>query len=108
MKDQALIYNFIGIWPSEKYLIKWIQLKWKPKGHIDLKLGAKGFFIVIFSSLEDKEMIFENGPFFYYNAGLFMRYWEECYNLRVHGCPSLGLSFFPTSVFLGSQNHGKD
>lgn len=36
--------------------------------------------MVIFSNLQDKEKVFENGPYFHYNAGLFMRYWEECYN----------------------------
>lgn len=44
-------------------------------------LGARGFFTVIFSNLQDKERVFENGPYFHHNAGLFMRYWEECYNL---------------------------
>ena len=77
MKNHALICKFIGIWPSEKELLKWIQTKWQPKGHIDLKLGAKGFFTVIFSNLEDKERIFEGGPYFYNNAGLFLRQWEE-------------------------------
>eukprot|EP00253_Pinus_taeda_P020851 PITA_20851 len=69
-----------GFWPSEKDLVKWIQLRWKPKGHVDLKLGAKGFFTVIFANLEDKERIFEEGPYFMNNAGLFMRHWEERYN----------------------------
>jgi hypothetical protein len=80
MKNHALFCKFIGIWPSEKELMKWIQTKWQPKGHIDLKLGAKGFFTVIFSNLQDKERIFEGGPYFYSNAGLFLRQWEECYN----------------------------
>lgn len=80
MKNHALICKFIGIWPSEKELLKWIQTKWQPKGHIDLKLGVKGFFTVIFSNLQDKERIFEGGPYFYSNAGLFLRQWEECYN----------------------------
>lgn len=48
MKNHALICKFIGIWPSEKDLMKWIQEKWQPKGHIDLKLGAKGFFYSYF------------------------------------------------------------
>lgn len=30
--------------------------------------------------MHDKEKVFENGPYFYYNARLFMRYWEERYN----------------------------
>jgi hypothetical protein len=80
MKNHALICKFIGVWPSEKELMKWIQIKWQPKGHIDLKLGAKGFFTVIFSNLQDKERIFEGGPYFYSHAGLFLRQWEECYN----------------------------
>lgn len=80
MKNHALICKFIGVWPSEKDLLKWIQIKWQSKGHIDLKLGAKGFFTVIFFNLLDKERIFEEGPYFYSNAGLFLRQWEECYN----------------------------
>jgi len=36
--------------------------------------------MVIFFNLQDKENVFENGPYFYYNVGLFMSFWEECYN----------------------------
>lgn len=80
MKDHASICKFIGIWPLEMDLIKWIQLKWKPKCHNDLKLSVRGFLTVIFTSLEDKERILENGSYFYYNVSLFMRLWEEWYN----------------------------
>lgn len=51
MKDHALIFKFIGVWPSKKELTRWIQQKWHPHGHIELKLGAHGFFTVIFSNL---------------------------------------------------------
>jgi len=80
MRDHALICKFVGFWLAEKDLAKWIHQRWKPKGHIDLKLGAKGFFTVIFSNLEDKERIFEGGPYFMNNASLFMRQWEDRYN----------------------------
>ena len=73
MKKHALICKFIGIWPTEKDLLKWIQIKWQPKGHINLKFGAKRFFTVIFTNLLDKERIFEGGPYFYNIAGLFLR-----------------------------------
>ena len=49
---------------------------------MEIKLGAKGFFTVIFSNLEDKERISEGGPYFMNNAGLFMRHWVDCYNLE--------------------------
>jgi len=73
MKYHALICKFIGVWPTEKDLTKSIQQKWQPRGHIELKLGARGFFTVIFLNLQDKEKVFENGPYFHYNVGLFMR-----------------------------------
>eukprot|EP00253_Pinus_taeda_P004972 PITA_04972 len=80
MKDHALICKFIGYWPTEKELNRWIHQRWRPKGHIDLKLGVKGFFTAIFANLEDKERVFEEGPYFMNNVGLFMKHWEERYN----------------------------
>lgn len=80
MKDHALICKFIGYWPAEKELYRWIYQRWKPKGHVELKLGAKGFLTAIFANLSDKERVFKEGPYFMNNAGLFMKYWEERYN----------------------------
>jgi len=65
MKDHALICKFIDVWPFEKDLTRWIQQKWQPRGHIELKLSTRGFFMVIFSNLQDKEKLFENGPYFH-------------------------------------------
>jgi len=62
MKDNVLICKFIEVWPTKKDLTKWIQQKWQPQGHIELKLGSRGFFTIIFSNLQDKEKVFENGP----------------------------------------------
>lgn len=62
MRDHALICKFVGFWPVKNDLARWIQQRWKSKGHIDLKLGAKGFFTVIFANIEDKERILEGGP----------------------------------------------
>ena len=47
-KEKTLIEKFVGVWPKEKDLVLWIQGTWRPKGHYDLHLGAKGFFIIIF------------------------------------------------------------
>jgi hypothetical protein len=80
MKDNALVGKFLGLWPSERDLIKWIQYWWKPKGHYDLQLGSKGFFTVIFHNLADRNRIFDGGPYFYNSAGLFLRFWTEKFN----------------------------
>jgi hypothetical protein len=77
MRDFSLIGKFLGLWPSEKDLVKWIQHWWKPKGHYDLQLGSKGFFTIILHNLEDRNKIFEGGSYFYNSAGLFLHFWTE-------------------------------
>ena len=73
MEGYCLIGKFVGIWPNERDLIRWIQLVWKPKGHYDLQLGAKGFFAIIFLNKEDRDIILEGGPYFFFLAGLYLR-----------------------------------
>jgi hypothetical protein len=77
MRDYALVGKFLGLWPSERDLIKWIQYWWKPKGHYELQLGSKGFFTIILHNLEDRNHIFDGGPYFYNSVGLFLRFWTE-------------------------------
>lgn len=81
MRDHALIGKFIGIWPNEKALRAWINVKWHPKGHITLHLGPKGFFTAVFNCLEDRNRVFKGGPYFFNSVGLFLREWIEQFNL---------------------------
>ena len=74
MKDHTLIAKFIRFWPTEKDLIWWINHHWKPKGGYELRLGAKGFFTVVFYNVEDKNRIFEGGPYFYNSTGLYLTF----------------------------------
>ena len=80
LKDHALIGKFIGFWPNEKALSWWINTTWKPQGHYDLQLGAKGFFTVVFFNPEDRVRIFDNGPYFFHSAGLYLRIWKDRFN----------------------------
>jgi len=79
-KEKSLIGKFVGIWPREKDLIRLIKSTWNPKGHYDLQLGAKGFFIIIFFNIEDRDRILEAGPYFFFSAGLYLRPWKERFN----------------------------
>ena len=47
-KEKALIRKFVGIWPKEKDLVKWINSVCNLKGHYELHVGSKGFFTIIF------------------------------------------------------------
>ena len=40
-------------------------------------MGANGFLTIIFFNKEDKTKIFENGPYFFNSAGLFLIPWKE-------------------------------
>ena len=42
-----------------------------------MHLGAKGFFMVVFLNLEDRNKIFEGGPYFLNSVGLFLKPWKE-------------------------------
>ena len=70
----------MGIWPKEKDLIRWISEFWNPKGHYDLQLGSKGFFTIIVFNQEDRDQILEDGPYFFFSAGLYLRPWKERFN----------------------------
>jgi hypothetical protein len=48
MRDYVLVGKFLGLWPYEHELIKWIHQWCNPKGNYNLQLGSKGFFTIIF------------------------------------------------------------
>jgi hypothetical protein len=77
MKTHALICKFMGLWPIERTLRNWIKYHWKPNGEVELHLGSKGFFTAVFMNLEDKDRVFEGGPYFHASAGLYMQPWKE-------------------------------
>jgi hypothetical protein len=77
MREHALIGKFLGLWPAERDLNKWIKHWWNPKGDYEIQLSSKGFFTIILYNLEDKDRIFENGSYFFNSAGLFLRFWTE-------------------------------
>lgn len=61
MHTYAIIYKFMGLWPTEKALQAWNKYHWKPKGSIDLHIGSKGFFTMVFTNIEDKDKVVEGG-----------------------------------------------
>ena len=81
MQEHVIICKFMGIWPSKRALKGWIHAKWNPKGEIDLQLRSKGFFTVVFANLEDRNRVFEGGPYFFNSVGLYMRFWKENFTL---------------------------
>jgi hypothetical protein len=77
MREYALIDKFLGLWPSECDLTRWIKYWWNPKGDYEVQLNSKGFFTIILYNLEDKDIIFDNRPYFYNSVGLFLQLWID-------------------------------
>jgi hypothetical protein len=80
MREHALIGNFLGLWPSEWDLLRWIKDWWNPKGDYEVQLNSKGVFMIILYNLEDTDRIFDNRPYFYNSTGLFLRFWKDHFN----------------------------
>jgi hypothetical protein len=58
----------------KKALMVWVKSRWKFKGDMEIKLGSKGFFMVIFTCSEDRNKYFDEGPYFFNSVGLHLRY----------------------------------
>lgn len=72
IRTYAIICKFMGLWSTKKALQTWVKYHWKI---IDLHLGSKGFFTIVFTNIADKDNVFEGGPYFYATAGLYMWPW---------------------------------
>jgi hypothetical protein len=60
-------------------------------------LRSKGFFTTIFYNLEDKDKIFEGGPYFYNLVGLYLCFWIDRF------CPKKeNFTYAPVWIFLYS------
>jgi hypothetical protein len=49
---------------------------------VELHLGSKGFFTTFFMNLEERDRVFEGGPYFHASAGLYMHPWKENFSLE--------------------------
>jgi len=73
LQTHAIICRFNGYWPRSFDLHEWVYTNWTVK--CQLLLCSKGFFVVQFELLEDYQKVFEQGPWFWGRAGLFITPW---------------------------------
>jgi hypothetical protein len=77
LTERGLIGQFMGLWPSPKSVEDWTQRNWKPliKEGVKSYFVGKGFFVFVFENMEDKGLIFRNGPYFMGPQGLYLNKW---------------------------------
>lgn len=73
LQKNAVICRFNGFWPRTDALYQWIHSVWTK--NCQIYLYSKGFFIVCFHTEEEKEVVLNQGPWFWGSAGLFITPW---------------------------------
>lgn len=63
--NHALICKFLGLRLSLPVLESWARKVWNPEGDMEILLAANNYFLVIFSSMSDRNRAFEGGPYFF-------------------------------------------
>jgi hypothetical protein len=70
--ERGLVGKFTDLWPSPRAIQEWITEKWKVPGYIYGFYCGKGFYVFIFSSKEERDLIFILGPYFMGSKGMFL------------------------------------
>ena len=78
LTERCLIGQFTGLWPLPKATEAWMNRNWKPliKESVSSFFVGKGYFVFVFESKQDKELIFRNGPYFMGPQGLHLNKWS--------------------------------
>ena len=60
LSEHGLIGQFTRLWPSPKAIDGWVQRNWKPlvSEGIHSHLVGRGFFVFVFKSAKDRDLIF--------------------------------------------------
>lgn len=82
--EHALICRFMKVWPKLCDLHSWIDANWKDylEDEISIYPCTKGFFILEFEAVEDKELVLNTGPWFFHDNFLCMKPWYPSFDPR--------------------------
>ena len=77
LAEHGLIGKFTSRWPSPKAIDGWVQRKWRPliSDGIRNHFVGRGYYVFVFDSPEDRDLIFRNGPYFMDPRGLYLNKW---------------------------------
>jgi len=78
LAERGLVGQFTGLWPSPHTVQRWVERNWNSmvQGKIAIRFCGRGFFTFLFESVEDRNLIFRNGPYFMDTRGLYLNRWS--------------------------------
>jgi len=67
----------MGIWPSPQVVAQWVDKNWKVLiyGQLSSSFSGKGFFVFMFESKADQDLIFISDPYFMGSRGMYLNKW---------------------------------
>lgn len=82
LTERAFVGKFTGLWPSPKTTETWVNKNWAPliKSSTTSYFLGRGFFLFKFTSKDDKDLIFQNGPYFMGPQALYLNRWTSDFN----------------------------
>ena len=85
LEDRALIGKFIDLWLSLKSIESWVQRNWRPliTQNVASYLVGRGYFLFDFKSKVDRDLTFQNVPYFMGSQGLYLNRWMPDFNPKV-------------------------
>jgi hypothetical protein len=80
--EHGLVGQFMGIWPSPRVVSEWVDKNWSPliQGKVSSSFCGKGFFLFLFETKTDRDLIFRSGPYFMGARGLYLNSWNLDFN----------------------------
>lgn len=77
LAERALIGQCTGLWPSPKTTETWVNKNWAPliKSSVTSYFLGRGSFLFEFTSKDDKDLTFQNGPYFMGPQGVYLNRW---------------------------------
>lgn len=77
LAERALIGQCTGLWPSPKTTETWVNKNWAPliKRSVTSYFLGRGSFLFEFTSKDDKDLTFQNGPYFVGPQGVYLNRW---------------------------------
>jgi hypothetical protein len=81
-RSNALFCRFNGFWPCLADLHSWIASEWTPllEDEAHVRPCVKSFFVVIFASAKDRDLIYSSGPWFWGRSGLSVQLWTPSFD----------------------------
>ena len=78
LAEHGLVGQFTGLWPSPKEIEGWVQRNWRPllSQGIRSHFIGRGYYIFVFYSRDDRDLIFCNSSYFMGPRGLYLNKWS--------------------------------